>query len=96
MLDELHSPLVVHIVKETTNVRIEHPVHSLPLDARRQRVQRLMRAASGPEPVRKAFEVDLVDLIESRHHGLLNDFVLQCSDAQRTLLPVSLRNIDSS
>src|SRR5579872_5419635 len=36
MLDELHSPLVVHVVKETANVRIEYPVHSLPLDAHGQ------------------------------------------------------------
>jgi hypothetical protein len=52
------------------------------LDARRQRVQRLMRAASWPEPVGKAFEVDLVNLVEDRHHSLLNDFVLQlvCAD----------------
>ena len=63
---------------------------------KRQRVQRLMRAATGTKPIREAFEVDLVDLVENRHHGLLNDFVLQCRDAQRTLLPVSLRNIDSS
>ena len=96
VLNKLHRPFVVHVVKETSNVRIEHPVHSLPLDARRQRVQRLMRAAPGTEPIRKAFEVDLINLVENRHHGLLNDFVLQCRDAQRTLLPVSLRNIDSS
>src|ERR1019366_7414703 len=87
MRDELHDPLAAHVVEEATNVRIKHPVHSLPLDARRQRVQRLMRAATGPEPVRKAFEVDLIDLIEDRHHSLLNNFVLQCSDAQRTLSP---------
>src|SRR5450755_4141362 len=96
MLDELHDPLVAHVVEEATNVRIEHPVHSLPLDARRQRVQRLMRAATGPEPVREAFEVDLIDLVEDRHHGLLNDFVFQCRDAQWTLPPVSLRYKDSS
>jgi hypothetical protein len=96
MLDELHRPLVTHIVKEATNVSIEHPVHSLPLDAHGQRVQRLMRAAPGSEPVRKAFEVDLINLIEDRHHSLLNDFVFQCRDAQRTLSPVSLRYIDSS
>jgi hypothetical protein len=50
----------------------------------------------GRNPVRKAFEVDLVDLVENRHHSLLNDFVLQCCDAQRTLPPVGLRYIDSS
>src|SRR5712691_8825669 len=96
MLDELHSPLVTHVVEETTNVRIEHPVHSLPLDAHRQRVQRLVRAATRPKPVRKAFEVDLIDLVEDRHHSLLNDFVFQRRDAQRTLPRVGLRYIDSS
>src|SRR5215813_653150 len=96
MLDELHGSLVAHVVKEATNVRIQHPVHSFPLDAHRQRVQRLMWAATGPEPVREALEVDLIDLVEDRHHCLLNDFVLQCRDAQRTLLPISLRYIDSS
>src|SRR5260370_19219601 len=55
-----------------------------------------MRAATGTEPVRKAFEVDLVYLIEDRHHGLLNNFVLQRRDAQRTLPTVGLRYKDSS
>src|SRR6266705_1271907 len=95
MLDELHRPVVAQVIEEATDVGIEHPVHPLPLDAHRQRVQRLMRAATGTEPVRKAFEVDLVDLVEDRHHCLLNDFVLQCCDAQRTLPPVSLRYKDS-
>src|SRR6516225_3887952 len=83
-------------IQEATDVGIKHPVHSLPLDAHRQRVQRLMRAATGTEPVREAFEVDLIYLVEDRHHGLLNDFVLQRRDAQRTLPSVSLRNKDSS
>src|SRR5438128_4705477 len=55
-----------------------------------------MRAATGSEPVRKAFEVGLVNLVEDRHHSLLNDFVFQRRDAQRTLPPVGLRYIDSS
>jgi len=84
------------MIEKAQNVRIEHPVHSLPLNAHRQRVQRLMRAATGTEPVRKALEVDLINLVEDRHHGLLNDFVLQRRDAQRTLPPVSLRYKDSS
>src|ERR1700761_2354524 len=54
-----------------------------------------MRTASGAEPVREALEVDLVYLIEDRHHSLLDDLVLQCCDAQRTLPSVSLRYIDS-
>src|SRR5665213_2065263 len=48
-----------------------------------------------PEPVRKAFEVRLVNLIEHGHHGLLNNLVLQRRDTQRTFPPVSLRNVHS-
>src|SRR5260370_21286009 len=96
MLDELHRPCVAQVIEEATDVGIEHPVHPLPLNAHRQRVQRLVRAASGAEPVRKALEVDLVNLVEDRHHGLLNNFVLQRRDAQRTLPPVGPRYKDSS
>src|SRR6516164_3608701 len=81
MLEELHRPFVAQVIEEATDVSIKHPVHPLPLDARRQRVQRLMRAATGTEPVREALEVDLIDLVEDRHHSLLNDFVFQCRDA---------------
>jgi hypothetical protein len=34
--------------EEAQNVRVEYPVHLLPLDAHRQRVKRLMRAWSPP------------------------------------------------
>src|SRR5216684_1759529 len=95
MLNELHRPFVAQVIEEATDVGVEHPVHPLPLDAHRQRIKRLMRAASGTEPIRKALEVDLIDLVEDRHHSLLNDLVLQRCDAQRTLPPVSLRNKDS-
>jgi hypothetical protein len=54
-----------------------------------------MRVSSRPETVREAFEVDLIYLVEDRHHSLLNNLVLQRCNAQRTLPPVSLRNIDS-
>ena len=90
----VHSWL--RLSKKSTDVGIKHPVHSLPLNAHRQRVQRLMRAAAWAEPLREALEVDLIDLVEDRYRGLLNNFVLQRRDAQRTLPPVSLRNKDSS
>ena len=96
MLDKLQHPFVIQVIEEATNVCIEHPVHSLPLNAHRQRIQRLMRAATRPEPVGKAFEVDLIYLIEDRHHSLLNDFVLQSCDSQWTLPSIGLRNVDSS
>src|SRR6266436_6735087 len=47
------------------------------------------------ETRKRAFEVDLIYLVEDRHHSLLNNFVLQSRDAQRTLPPVSFRNKDS-
>src|SRR4051794_14525139 len=55
-----------------------------------------MRTATGPEPVRKALEVGLVNLVKDRHHSLLNNLVLQRCNAQRALPPVRLRYIDSS
>ncbi len=95
MLDELHRPFVGHVVEKAPNVCVQHPAHSLPLDSHIQRIQRLMRAATGPEPIRKSFEVHLINLIEDGHHRLLNNLVLQRRDAQRTLPPVGLRYIDS-
>ncbi len=88
VLDELSRPPVAHVIEEATDVRIEHPVHLLPLQSDHERIQRLMRTAARAEPVREALEVDLINLIEDRHHGLLDDFVFQCRDAQRALSPI--------
>src|SRR5215471_8813779 len=55
-----------------------------------------MRAATAPESVRKAWEVALINLVEDRHHSLLNHLVLQCCDAPRALPPIGLRYIDPS
>src|SRR4029453_16446124 len=82
MLDELHRPFVTHRTEEISNVCVENPIHTLPMNTHRQRIQRPMRATLGTEPIRKAFEVDLVDFIEDCHHSLLNDLVLQSCDAQ--------------
>src|ERR1039458_2745824 len=49
MLDELYCPFVRQIVEKASNVRVKHPVHSLPLDSHSQRVQRLVRVATRPE-----------------------------------------------
>src|ERR1700739_3113087 len=95
MLDELQGPFVIQVIEEAHHVRVEYPVHLLPLDSHRQSVKRLMGAAARSKPIREALEVDLVYLIEDRHHGLLDDLVLNSRDAQRTLPPVGLRYIDS-
>src|ERR1700678_3510526 len=96
MLDELHHPLVTQVVEESANIRIEYPVHSLPLDAYVQRIQRLMRAASRTESIRKAPKVHLVDLVENGHHRLLDDLIFQRGDAQWPLPAISLRYVHSS
>src|SRR5580658_1692712 len=96
VLNELQRPFVIHVVKESSNVRIEHPLHSLAMDSHTKRIQRLMRAATRPESIRKASKVHLVNLVEDAHHSLLNDFVLQRRDAQRSLSTVGFRNVDSS
>src|SRR5215831_8271267 len=53
VLDKLHRPFVAHVVEEPANVRIEYPVHALPVESHAQLIQRLVWASSGPEPIRK-------------------------------------------
>jgi hypothetical protein len=63
VLKESNHPPMVDGVKETTDVCVEHPVHLLPDESRRQRVQRIVRAAPGSEAVGESQEVTLVDRI---------------------------------
>jgi hypothetical protein len=72
---------------------IEHPVHLLPQDTDRERVQRIMRAAPGSKPVREAEEVRLEDNVEHLDDGTLDDLVLQSRNAQWPLASVRLRNV---
>jgi hypothetical protein len=93
MLEELQHPPVVDGVVEPTDVRVEHEVHLLATDPGRERIQRVMRGAPGPKPVREAEEVRLVDAVEHLDDGTLKDLVLQGSYAQRALPPVRLRDV---
>src|SRR4030095_16882585 len=77
MLEKLPKPAVIKTGEEVADVRIEHPVHPLPHDSGRQRVQRMMRAASRPEPIGETPEVHLVDDVEHLDDGPLDDLVLQ-------------------
>src|SRR3984957_15375684 len=95
MLNELHRPFVAHSVEKASNVGVQHPVHLAAHQPHIQRIQRLMRTLSRTKTVREALEVHLINLIEDGHHSLLNNFVLQRRDSQRTLPSVGLQNIDS-
>ena len=68
-------------VVEATDVRIEHPAHLPPQDPGRERIQRLMRAASGPKPVGEAEKVRLVDGVQYLDDGALEELVLQSGNA---------------
>src|SRR5713101_2255649 len=61
VLEKLLQPDVIEPVEKAANIRVEHPVHPLPFDPGRQRIQRIVLAAPRPEPVGKAQEVLLVD-----------------------------------
>jgi len=56
-----------------------------------QRIQCLMLTAPGSESVGEAHKVLFVNLVEDRHDCVLNDLILQGSDAQRTLPPSPFR-----
>ena len=91
MLDELKSSIRGSCYRRSLDVRIEHPVHLLPLQSNRERIERLMRTATRTEPVGEALEVDLINLIEDRHHCLLDDFVFQRRHGQCKLHLTAVR-----
>ena len=55
----------------------------------------MMLAAPRSEPIGEPQEVLFVNLVEDRHHGVLDDLVLQGRDAQRPLPPVGFRDVGS-
>src|SRR5665811_826390 len=75
------------------DIRVEHPVHLLPPDPHRQRVQRIMRTTPRPETVGEAPEVHLVDGVQHLDDGPLDDLVLQRGDTERPQPPVRLRDV---
>src|SRR6266550_4153058 len=70
MLHELDQPTLVEVIEKSSNVGIKNVVHLLLQEHIRQRIQRLMLAASRAKPIGKAEKVLLVDLVEDGDHGL--------------------------
>ena len=95
MLEELNQPFVGQRGEEAPNVTIQHVVHRLPRQGDRERVQRLVRTASRPEPLGETPKILLVNLGEDGDHRLLDNLVLQCRDPQGALPPLGLRDIHS-
>jgi hypothetical protein len=93
VLDEPNQPSVVQRIEEATDIGIQHPVHLLRVDATRERIQRVLRAATRPESVREAEEVRFVDGVQHLDDGALDNLVFQRGNAERPLPPVRLPDV---
>src|SRR5467141_4080908 len=80
-----HSWLTVS--KKRADVGVQNEVHFPAADSHRERVERIMRSASGPESIREPEEVFLVDRVQHRNRRPLDDLVLQRGNCERTLPP---------
>src|SRR6202045_1003695 len=90
VLDEADQPLVADRIKEPGNVGVQYPVHPRVADSDGERVQCIMRTASGPEPVREPEEIFLVDRVQHLDYRTLDDLVRQRRDAERALPTIRL------
>ena len=80
MLQKLQQPLVVNVVKEAADIRIQYPVHFLRLDADAEGVQGAVTASSGTIAVTETLKVLFVDAFENRPYSPLDNLVLQRGD----------------
>src|SRR5215210_8842542 len=92
VLEKPQQPAVIKTAEEVADVRVEHPVDLPVIDPGRQRIQRVMRRASRPEPVGEADEVRLIDAVEHLHDGTLEELVLKRRDPERALPPTWFRD----
>src|SRR4051812_29040413 len=90
MVQEAEQPFLVNRVEERPDVGVQDPAHLGAGDPNRDRVQRIVRAPSGPEPVRETEEVLLVDGAQHLDHRALDDFVFYRRDGQRAPAAVRL------
>jgi hypothetical protein len=80
MLDELQKPIVSNFIEKAPDVSVKNPIHFLPHDSYPERIQRIMLASPVSETIREPQKVLFVNLIEDRHHCVLDDLVFQRSD----------------
>jgi len=62
-----------HGIEKALDIRIQHPVHLLPVNPGVESVQRIMLAAPRSESVREAEKILLVDGLQNVHDCLLDD-----------------------
>src|ERR1700686_4250829 len=79
--------------KKAPDIRVQHPVHLLPINPGVESVQRIVLAAPWSESIREAKKILLVDGLQNVHDRLLDDFVLQTQNAEWPLGAVRLRDV---
>jgi len=80
-------------VETPLDVGVQNPVHVPFRDRHRKRVQCVVLAAFGPEPIAESEEIDLEHLVQDGHARLLDDLVFQRRDAERAQAPVLLLQV---
>jgi hypothetical protein len=63
------APIVGRGIEKAPDIRVKHPVHTSPQNAGVQSVQRIVLAASRPEPIGEANEVLLVDCLDGHTYS---------------------------
>src|SRR5215213_10097720 len=90
VVQETEEPFLAHRVEERPDVGVQDVAHLGAGDPDRERIERVVRPAPGPETIREPEEVLLVDRVQHCHRGPLDDLVLQRRDGQRALAAVRL------
>src|ERR1700738_4271981 len=94
MLHEPDEPFLVHRVEERLDVGVQYEAHLLAVDPDAERIQRIVRAASRPEPVRDSEELFLVDRIQQRAPRPWDDLAPQARARERALPAIRFWYVD--
>ena len=78
---------VCSTIQERADVGVQYEAHLLAVDPDAERIQRVMRATSWPEPIRQSEEVFLVDRVQQLGHCPLDNLILK-----RSHTPVELHS----
>jgi len=71
---------VSNFIEKAPNVRVKNPVHFPSHDSHPEHIQRIVLASPRSEPIGEPQKVLFINLIEDRHHRVLDDFIFQRSD----------------
>src|SRR6202011_52781 len=93
VLDEADEPVLAYRVEEPGNIGVHNVVHLSAVDPDMEHVQRIVLAAARAGSIAEPEEFLLVDRIQQRSGGPLDNLVLKGGDCQRTLSSIGLRNV---